>query len=254
MQPWQQDGQMRGAGAVRLLVHGFTTEYKIDPETGATREVDFVEYSPAGQEAFIRLRKPMRDVLEIEPLDPNAPLTILAHQRKAVIEEAYRGWKRGGEVPVTGTPLGAWPAITAKQAEIIRHAGIASVEDLAGATESQISRVRLPNNYDLRDMARRFLAAKPQAQEAGVLAKLEAENERLRSDLDELKAMMRQLVAKQPAVSAADDDDEELAILREMAQSAGIKRVGNKSKATLLAELEAFEAAKANGHDELVAA
>lgn len=236
------ENQTRVEGAVRLHIHAFTTEYR-PSEDGAVREVDMVEYSPAGQEALTRIRRPVSEMLDLEPnVDPGNGMVVGAWHRRSLIEPAYKAWKGGGELVLQGTPLGAWPGITSKAAEIIRQAGIHTVEDLATASESQIMRVRLPNQRDLRDMARRFLAAKPQAAEAGKMAKLEEDNERMKEQLAEMQAMLRSMAkAQAPQAAAVEDDDDELEVVRELAREKGIARVGNKSKETLLAELEALE-------------
>lgn len=240
---WQHEGQSRSGGQIALHIHGFTTKY-VTNEDGATREVDYVHVAQRGQEQWNTIPIPVRNIFEIEPLDPNNPVTVMAHQRKALVKEAYDNWKGGKGDVVNGTPLGAWPGINQAQAEIIRHAGLHSVEDLAAATENQIMRIRLPDARDYRDRARRFLAAKPQAAEAGKLGKLEADNERMRAELDEMRAMMRAMQKAQapPEAAVVDEEDDELEAVRELARERGLARVGKKSKATLIAELEALEA------------
>lgn len=246
------ENQTRTEGSVRLHIHGFTTEYKNvlkkNDVTGQNEmtvvEIDVVEYSPAGQEALTVIKRPVAEVLNIEPNDdPGNLMKVQAWQRRSLVENRYLAWKGTGVLVENGTPLGAWPGINSKAADIIRQAGIHTVEDLATASESQIMRVRLPNQRDLREQARRFCSLKPQAADASKLGKLEEDNERLKEQLAEMKIMLMGLAKQQAPQTAApaDDEDDELEVVRELAREKGIARVGNKSKDTLLAELEAME-------------
>ena len=56
---------------------------------------------------------------------------------------------------MNGLPLRAWRALTPQQVDIIAHAGILSVEQLADATDSLIAIIKLPNPKDLRTLAQR---------------------------------------------------------------------------------------------------
>lgn len=243
--------QSRGPTATALIVHEFTTEYKVDAE-GEPIEVDYVEYSPRHKEGLTRIVAPVAKILEIdEDEDPNNLSAAIARSRAAIIEPQYRAWKKGSEVTVNGTPFGAWHGINAKQANILRHAGFSSVEEVASATRSQIMKVRLPNQMDLQLLAKNFLAAKGASVEASNMARVQQENEHLKSELDDMKQNMAQLMAMvkgdaanvvTPAVEIEAEDkpvDEELAILRDMAKEAGIDRYWVKGKETLERELEA---------------
>lgn len=267
--------QMRAEGSVRLFVHGFTTDYQRQPavyrNTPAvvdlegrvikeaerqllseerTVEVDWVEYSPSGQEQLSRIKRRVVDMLDIPPLeDVQDVAAVTAHERKRLIEPLYKAWKGGQDMPVSGTPLGAWPGINQSQAEHIKLAGIRSVEDLATASESQLLKIRLPNQRDLRDMAKRFLAASGQQAEAANIARVEAENAALKEQMAEMRAILMSMqaqIGKAAAPDAGDaSDDEELEVLRELAREAGISRVGNKSKETLEREIEALQKTRA---------
>jgi hypothetical protein len=75
----------------------------------------------------------------------------------AQIEPHYEAWKQGHEIAETGTPLGAWPAITQDEAEALRGAGIRTVEDVAALSEERLARPILPRLRDLQRQAKMFL-------------------------------------------------------------------------------------------------
>ena len=75
----------------------------------------------------------------------------------AQIEPHYEAWKQGHEIAETGTPLGAWPAITQDEGEALRGAGIRTVEDVAALSEERLARPILPRLRDLQRQAKMFL-------------------------------------------------------------------------------------------------
>lgn len=259
-------------GQVRLVVHGFRTDYRRIPalyktkpavvdndglvikaeerilvRKEETQAVDLVEYSPAGQEMLTRITARVSDLIDVAPVtDPQNLAAVHANKRRAIIEPIYRAWKGGEAAPVQGTPLGAWPGVTQSQANMIRLAGIHSVEDLATASESQILKIRLPNQRDLREMAKRFLAAASTEAAVADVDRIEAENQRLRDEMADMRAILAKMQAQMSggaaAVPPASENEAyaEIEALRELAREAGIQRVGNKSKETLERELEAL--------------
>ena len=94
----------------------------------------------------------------------------------AQIEPHYLAWKEGHEIPETGTPLGAWPAITQDQAEALRGVGIKTVDDVARASEALLHRPPLPNMRDLQRQAVMFLEGADKAAQAAEIAALKEQN------------------------------------------------------------------------------
>ena len=101
----------------------------------------------------------------------------LMEVRWAQIGPAYEAWLEGNSIPETGTPLGAWHGVNAEQAEALRAIGIATVEQLASATENQLARPPMPNMRRLRDQAVEYLEGADAAEKDRRIADLEAKLE-----------------------------------------------------------------------------
>lgn len=103
----------------------------------------------------------------------------------AQIEPAYTAWKNGMELPENGTALGAWPAISPEQAEVLRSVGLKTIEAVAGASEAILSKAPLPNMRELKRQAGEYLGGRDtvamQSQIADLQAKYEAALEMLES-------------------------------------------------------------------------
>lgn len=94
--------------------------------------------------------------------------------RWSQIEPSYTAWLEGNAIPETGTPLGAWHGVDPEQAEALRGVGIATVEQLAAATENQLSRPPIPGMRALRDHAAQYLAGADAAAKDRQLAEMQA--------------------------------------------------------------------------------
>lgn len=106
------------------------------------------------------------------------------------IEPAYEAWKRGVELPETGTPLAAWGSMTRETVEALQRAGLRTVEEVAEAGDSMIGKVKVPNARELPILAAKFLEARGASDAAEKLAAQEAE-------IAELKAMVAELAQAQ---------------------------------------------------------
>lgn len=88
-----------------------------------------------------------RDVLEkiatewIAGLEAHAVAGRIPAQWPAEYRAALKGWLEGQEVPVGGTPVKNWPALSASQRKAVENAGILSVEDLALANDEAKGRI-----------------------------------------------------------------------------------------------------------------
>lgn len=103
----------------------------------------------------------------------------------------YQAWKSGEDQDAaTGTPLKAWPAITAAQVREIEHYNCRTVEQLATMSDSNLQGVG--PILALRQKARDFIEA---AKGTAPMQKLRAENETLRNEMAALKAQVAELVA-----------------------------------------------------------
>lgn len=128
-----------------------------------------------------------------------------------------------GENLEAGTPLRAWPILTAAQAEELRALKFLTVESIATASDAQLQRIGMIAGMaptSLRERAQRYLnAAKDEGfanQQAEAAKKLQEENARLKSDMEEMKKMIMELAANQrktpgrkPASQSEQPDSDE---------------------------------------------
>lgn len=105
----------------------------------------------------------------------------------------YQAWKAGADQDaVTGTPLAAWPAVTAAQVRELAHFNCRTVEQLAVMSDGNLQNVG--PILALRQKARDFIEA---AKGTAPLQKLRAELEKRDTELATLKAQVADLIASQ---------------------------------------------------------
>lgn len=177
-----------------IRVVRFWTEYKTASD-GTMREIDMVEYGPVGQIHMRTTRDTVSRLSKVRPVDPYSEDegAKLAGIRWSIIEPQYRAWKKGQDVPEDGTPLAAWPGLTAEQLEIVRHTGLRSIEELAGANDAVLSQIKLPNTNSLREQAKLFLASKDKHAMANRFSAVESENKDLKDQLEEMRKIVLEL-------------------------------------------------------------
>lgn len=117
-------------------------------------------------------------------------------ERFAAQYEAWKTKKTGRHID--GTPLKNWPMIPAIRIAEFEAMGIFSVENLSDVSDVNI--VKLADGRVWREKARAWLAS---AKDNGSASKYAAENERLRSDMDE----MRQQIAELSAMLKEDEPE-----------------------------------------------
>jgi hypothetical protein len=125
------------------------------------------------------------------------------------IEPSYAAWKQGQEIPESGTPLGAWPAIDAARAEALRAAGMRTVEDVARVGENVLARPPLPNLRALKDQAKAFLENRDLSARDAQISDLQAQNAAMLEMLAELQADKPK--RGRPPKAQADEPEEEAA-------------------------------------------
>lgn len=178
----------------------FWTEYK--RTAGGLQPVDKVEYCAVGMASRSTTVARIADLRRIrENPDPDDVASNIAKMRWEFIEKHYSAWKAGQATPEHGIPLAAWPGITPEQADVLRTAGLRSVEDIATASDGIINRISLPGIRDIQSNAKRFLEAQDGVRTADALAKKDAEISSLQEQLEELRQIV---LAKAPR----DDDDD----------------------------------------------
>lgn len=119
-----------------------------------------------------------------------------------VIKPHYDAWKKGEEIPTTGTPLAAWQGISRHQIEAVRVHGIYTVEDMAQMTDAVLQKVGGLGLAAVREAARAWDAAKDTRNITAHLAEKDAE-------IAELKAQMSDLMELIRSGGAVAKDDEE---------------------------------------------
>lgn len=169
------------------------------------RAVDMVEYAPIGKanmqvcrEAVARLAK----VIPIEPGNENIAV-LMANKRWQVIKTHYDAWKSGNDVPTNGTPLAAWPGVTAEQVQVLKAMGIRTIEDIRDASEGIITRFPFPNARELQRASGLFLASFDKDKVAKDMARMEAANAEKDVQLEELRQMVLEMQANQSKAKTA---------------------------------------------------
>ena len=95
-------------------------------------------------------------------------------------KEAYEAFLEDREAPVDGTPIEMWPAATPASVKQIRGAGLRSVEDLAAANETSITKMGMGGRA-LKQKAISWLET------AGNTGKVAEENAAMRAQIDDLQ-------------------------------------------------------------------
>jgi len=189
-------------------------------------ETHWVKFAPLGgtsstiNEERIRHIEVTPAMLDQEPDDKLENMKL----KWAAIEPEYEAWKSGHQMPVNGTPLGAWAGMTAEKAEVLRRVGIRTVEDVAYLSETQMEKIQLPHMRVMRREAVLFLENRGAADSAAreVERDREVANQALQiADLNEKLQAAMELLEK--ATNPQQDAADELSSLRAELDRRGIK-------------------------------
>jgi hypothetical protein len=185
---------MSTAATTRIL--GFQTKYR--QKGGKTVGVDYVTICALGQADRTAIPIPMSTFDRLRAIaDPvNDQAAMQMHDLWNVIRPAYEAWKQGQELPENGIQLAAWPGVTPEQAQILRGNGFRSVEELAAANDSAMTRIQLPGARALVENAQRFLAAQDKNKVAAELAAKDEQIARLRDDQAEMMKLLEEMQAQ----------------------------------------------------------
>ncbi len=160
-----------------------------------TRDVDFVIITPSGGKNTVE--KPVEEWLaqirraSVEDPGRFPPLWVEHYAR------SYEMWKKGEELPETGTPIKGWAVLSPAQQAAVLHANIRTVEDLAQATEEGIAAIGM-GGRTLKARAADWLTARGDG--AG---KTSAELEALRQKVADQTALIEQLQKNIAAIKPA---------------------------------------------------
>lgn len=177
-----------------------------------SKDVDIIIIVPRGsggkttiEEPYSRWLKSVRNIPfrhEIRAGDSTTPMASARFPDEWIdkIEQAYTAWKKGQELPESGTPLAQWGVVSPAQREQLIRLHIFTVEQLAEATEEALANFGL-GGRDLRQRARDFLDTREgnAAKVAADMAELRKQNESLSGQVQSLLKRLEKLDAKPPA-------------------------------------------------------
>lgn len=200
-----------------VAVIKFWTKYKPDGK-GGFNGIDMVEYCAVGKANMattVATVASLGKLLPLEPGDENMAI-MMAHARWNSIKPKYDAWKQGREAPIDGTPLAAWPGITADQADFMRNMGIRTVEEIAEASDSIIVKLPFPGARELRSSAQAFLKSADKVKTATAITDLETKLQERDEQLEELRQIVLEMQAeknsekavKKPKRNSADTEPE----------------------------------------------
>ena len=131
----------------------------------------------------------------------SSPVHPVTKELKERFAEAYAKWQatRSND-HIDGTPLAAWPLASKGFVMELKALHIRSVEDLAGVADNNISKIT--DGRIWREKAKAWLGSN---KDSGTAARLAAENERLRTDMEDLKRQVAELAAIAQAARADND-------------------------------------------------
>jgi len=187
-------------GVVDMRIVKFETRYVVK-EGELPRADDWVYLCPPGSSDRSVSTKRVSQLLKIKPERE------VMYALRQIVEPAYQAWKQGHAVPETGTPLGAWPALSPDQAEAFRTIGIRTVEEVRGMNEREMNRIQIPGIRGFPEMAGRYLDSLDKTTTNRRLKKKDEEVAELKEANEELKAQLAELMALVKKDHAADLDD-----------------------------------------------
>lgn len=105
---------------------------------------------------------------------------------KQKYSKAWADFQKGESSGFTGTPLEQWPQITRAQVKESKYFECHTVEQLAGLTDSHCQKMGM-GFRELREKAKSYLGV---AESTAAATAQAAENDRLRQEMAELRAMI----------------------------------------------------------------
>lgn len=155
------------------------------PNLGST-EVEMVDLTTVGNAKYtvipMRIKDAMRDTTGLWD----------------VIEPHYSAWKKGMEVPTTGTPLTSWQGITREQIDAIRIHGIYTVEDVAQMTDDVLRKCGGIGMQAVREAARSWERTADRREVSAEIAARDAEIEALKQQMADLVGLIQRDNTEEP--------------------------------------------------------
>jgi len=195
-----------------LNVIRFWTEYRpdgVDAEGNPKlRSIDMVAYAPLGKSNMQTCVEAVSRLSKVQPIDPGTdnPSVLMANARWKIIKQHYDAWKQGNEVPVDGTPLGAWPALTGEQVQALKTMGLRTVEDIRDASEGIVLRFPFPNAREIQRQAGMFLTAFDKDKVSRDLKAMQDQMAEKDAQLEEMRQIVLEMQRNQPKSKPKDKE------------------------------------------------
>lgn len=116
----------------------------------------------------------------------------------------YEVYKRQQSTGIVGTPLEQWPQVTRAQVKEAKYFEVHSVEQLSELSDSSCQRMGM-GFFELRGKAKAYLEAALQTAAGTAQA---AENDRLRSEIEALKAQMAEVAPRRGRPRKEEETEE----------------------------------------------
>jgi hypothetical protein len=162
---------------------------------------DFAVITPIGSKD--RIERKVTDWLaqmEQQVREERLPLQWLEGYRSA-----YNAWQKGQELPLNGTPIKGWPALSPAQQETVIRANILTVEDLAQISAEPQARIGM-GALDMKNKAIAFLKAQSgPAKLASEMAAMQLRLDAIEKRNLELEAANTELKAQVKALSPKEE-------------------------------------------------
>lgn len=171
------------------------------------RDVDFVMVTtPGGRDVYESKAEPWFEKKEQQARNGRLDPDHLSYYKRA-----YKKWREGKEIPLEGTPIRGWGAVSPSQEKTILMAGIRTIEDLAKSNDEALRRLGM-GGRDLVNKAKSWLnSVSDHGKVAMENAALKKENENLKTTVESLEKkvnLMMQNMEQKQDVPYKDDEDE----------------------------------------------
>jgi hypothetical protein len=117
------------------------------------------------------------------------------HQDLQRFAKHYDLFKSRTEMPIEGTPLSEWPQISRSQIEELSFLNCKTIEQLCEMSDTHVSQFR--GGYSLKEKAKQWMKAADKS-------KMLARNQKLESEVEELKAAVALLTENQKQSEVAE--------------------------------------------------
>ncbi len=156
---------------------------------------DAVEIKAESEKEGRPIFKDMAHIQKIIPGDQTNVIERVAKEHDMrMFPKQWEDYQRQNKEGVTGTPLEQWPQITRSQVKEAKYLEVHTVEQMAELSETSCQRLGM-GFIELRNKAKAYLQA---AQGTAAATAQEAENQRLRDEMEALKAQIAGMAENTP--------------------------------------------------------